>query len=102
MKILGTQGWEKLGRGEGFFFLQAEGELTLDDTMVIYMLPSNLNLNNESMKGYNNKILVSNTNMKIGSNRDINNDHKKLSITSLDELKKTVIPAAQHNLKRLA
>ena len=40
----------------------------------IYMLPSNLNLNNGQTKGYNNEILVSNTDMKIGSNRDINKD----------------------------
>ena len=33
----------------------------------IYMLPSNLNLNNGQTKGYNNEILVSNTDMKIGS-----------------------------------
>ena len=45
----------------------------------IYMLPSNVNLNIGKAKGYNNKILVSNTDMKIGSNRDINNDHKKLT-----------------------
>ena len=42
----------------------------------IYMLPSNLNLSIGKTKGYNNKILVSNTDMKIGSNRDINRDHK--------------------------
>ena len=45
----------------------------------IYMLPSNLNLSIGKTKGYNNKILVSNTDMKIGSNRDINRDHKKLT-----------------------
>ena len=44
-----------------------------------YMLPSNLNLNIGQTKGYNNKILVSNTDMKKGSNRDINRDHKKLT-----------------------
>ena len=42
----------------------------------IYMLASNLNLSIGKTKGYNNKILVSNTDMKIGSNRDINRDHK--------------------------
>ena len=42
----------------------------------IYMLPSNLNLSIGKKEGYNNKILVSNTDMKIGSNRDINRDHK--------------------------
>ena len=38
----------------------------------IYMLPNNLNLNIGKTKGHNNKILVSNTDMKIGSNRDMN------------------------------
>ena len=33
----------------------------------IYMPPSNLNLNIGKTKGYNNKILVSNTDVKIGS-----------------------------------
>ena len=37
----------------------------------IYMLPSDLNLSMGKTKGYNNKILVSNTDIKIGSNRDI-------------------------------
>ena len=45
----------------------------------IYMLPSDLNLNIGKTKEYNNKILVSNTGMKIGSNRDINKDHKNLT-----------------------
>ena len=70
----------------------------------IYMLPSNLNLNIGRTKGYNNKIFVSNTDMKIGSNRDINRDHKKL--TSPDVPKKIVIPVVQndqpHNLKMLS
>ena len=60
------------------------------------MLPSDLNLNIEKTKGYNNKILVSNTSMKNGSNKDINKDHKKLPITPLDE-PKTVVPAVRHN-----
>ena len=45
----------------------------------VYMLPSNSNLNIGKQKEYNNKILVSNAKMKIGSNRDINRDRKKLS-----------------------
>ena len=45
----------------------------------IYMLPSDLNLNIGKTKGYNNKTLVNNTDMKVGSNRDINRDHKKLT-----------------------
>ena len=65
--------------------------------IVICMLPSNLNLNIGKTKGYNNKILVSNTDMKIGSNRDINKDHKKLP----PDVPKIVIPVAQHDLKML-
>ena len=61
------------------------------------MLPSDLNLNIEKTKGYNNKILVSNKDMKIGSNRDINKDHKKLP----PDEPKTVIPTARHDLKML-
>ena len=56
----------------------------------IYMLPSNLNLNIGKKKGYNNKILVSNTGMKIGSNKDINS-HKKLPPD-------VSTPVAQHDL----
>ena len=53
----------------------------------IYVLSSNLNLNIGKKEGYNNKILVSNTDMKISSNRDINRDRKKLTPS------KTVISA---------
>ena len=60
----------------------------------IYMLPSNLNLNIGQPKGYNNKILVNNTDMKIGSDRDINRDHKKLTPPDVPN---TVIPAARHD-----
>ena len=59
----------------------------------IYILPSDLNLNIGKTKGYNNKILVSNTDMKICSNRDINKDHKKLPPPE----PKIVIPAARHD-----
>ena len=61
------------------------------------MLPSNLNLSIGKTKGYNNKILVGNTDMKIGSNRDINKDHKKLPPDS----SKIVIPAIRRDLKML-
>ena len=64
----------------------------------IYMLPSTLNLSIGKKKGYNNNILVSNTDMKIGSNRDINQYHKKLLP---EEPKKIAIPAARHDLKML-
>ena len=60
----------------------------------IYMLPSNLNFNIGKTKGCNSEILVSNTDMKIGSNSNINRDHKKL--TSPD-VPNTVIPAARHD-----
>ena len=62
----------------------------------IYMLPSNLNLNIGKTKEYNNKILVSNTGMKIGPNRDINKDRKKLPVTPRD-FSKAVIPEVQHD-----
>ena len=60
----------------------------------IYILPSDLNLNIGKTKGYNNKILVSNTGMKIGSNKDIYRDHKKLTPPDVPN---TVIPVAQHD-----
>ena len=60
----------------------------------IYMLPSNLNLSIGKTKGYNNKILVGNTDMKIGSNSDINRDHEKLTPSDVPN---TVIPAARHD-----
>ena len=44
------------------------------------MFPSNLNLALGKKDGYNNKILVSNTGMKIGSNKDMNKDHKKFPL----------------------
>ena len=69
----------------------------------IYMLPSDLNFSIRKTKGYNNKIFVSNTDIKIGSNKDINKDHKKLPVTRPDaDMPKIVIPAARHdNLKCL-
>ena len=57
----------------------------------IYMLASNLNLSIGKTKGYNNKILVSNTDMKIGSNKD----HKKLPPP--DDMPKIVIPAVRYD-----
>ena len=65
--------------------------------MGTYMLPSNLNLNIGKKKGYKNKISVSNTDMKIGSNRDINKDHKKLP----PDKPKAMTPMVQHDLKML-
>ena len=53
----------------------------------IYMLPSNLNLKIGKRKGYKNNILVSNTDIKIGSNRDINKDRKKLHVIPPDASK---------------
>ena len=52
----------------------------------ICILSSDLNLSMGKTKGYNNKILVSNTGMKIGSNkREINKDQEKLPITPSDD-----------------
>ena len=62
----------------------------------IYMLPSNLNLSTGKTKGYSNKIVVSNRDMKIGSHRDINKDRKKIPITPQDNMPKIEIPAVQH------
>ena len=50
-----------------------------DENLTTYMLPSNLNISIGKTKGCKNKILVSNTDMKIGSNRDIKRNHKKLT-----------------------
>ena len=44
----------------------------------IYMLPSNLNLSITKKEGYDNKILVSNIGMKVGSNIDIKKDCENL------------------------
>ena len=69
----------------------------------IYMLPKNLNLSIEKTKGHDNKNLVINTDMKIGSNRNINKDRKKMPVIPQDDTPKIVIPAVQrnppHNLK---
>ena len=42
------------------------------------MLPSNLNLSITKKEGYDNKILVSNIGMKVGSNIDIKKDCENL------------------------
>ena len=60
----------------------------------IYMILSNLNLTSGKTKGYKKKILLSKTNMKIGSNRDINRDHKDLNPPDVPN---TVIPVTQHD-----
>ena len=83
-----------IGRYQGVF----EHTLSKVDFSVgigIYMLRSNLNLSIGKTKGYNNNILVSNTGMKIGSNRDINKDHK--NVNPQDAPKNIVIPAVQHD-----
>ena len=46
-----------------------------------YILPSNLNLNIGKAKEYNDQILVTYTDIKIGSNRDIKKDRKKMPVT---------------------
>ena len=62
----------------------------------IYMLSSNLKLSIVMRKRYNNKILVSNTGMKVGLNNDLSNNHKKLLVIPLDVFK-AVIPAIRHD-----
>ena len=63
----------------------------------INMIPVNLNLNIENKNRYKNKILVSNIDMKIGSSKDINKEHKKLPLVE----PKAVIPTVRHDLKML-
>ena len=63
----------------------------------INMIPINLNLNIENKNRYKNKILVSNIDMKIGSSKDINKEHKKLPPVE----PKAVIPTVRHDLKML-
>ena len=48
----------------------------------IYVLPNNLNLAIGKKEGYNHKILVSNTGMKIGSYKDINRDDKNFHVSN--------------------
>ena len=63
---------------------------------VICLVPFNLYLSMGKTKGFNNKILVSNTDMKIGSNKDINKDHKKLTPPD-DDVPKIVIPTVRRD-----
>ena len=78
----------------------ALSKVDFSEGMSIYIFPSNLNLSIGKTKGYNNKILVSNKDRKIGSKANINRGHKKL--TQQDVPKKIVIPVVQrdppHNL----
>ena len=99
------KGIEKISRSVRYHGV-LEHALSKEDFSVgtgTYMRPSDLNLSTRKTKGYNNKILVSNTDMKIGSNKDINKDHKKLPVNPPDnDMLKIVIPAAQYdNLKML-
>ena len=62
------------------------------------MLPSDLNISVGKTKGYSNKILVRNTDMKIGSHKDINKDHKRLPVIPPDDdMPKIVIAAVRHD-----
>ena len=64
----------------------------------IYMLLSNSVLNIGKKEGYNDKVLVKNSDMKIGSNRDKNRDGEKLTPP---DVPKTVISADQHEHKKM-
>ena len=69
---------------------------------VIYVLPSDLKLSMGNTKGYNNKILVSNRDMKIDSNKDINKGHKKLPVTPPnDDMPKITIPVVPHDTTKM-
>ena len=85
----------------------------------MYMFPSDLNLNIGKTKGYNNEILMSSTSTKIGSNREINKYHKKLTppepgkaesvaydapkmMKSMDKSVKNCLAAQHDNPKMLA
>ena len=48
------------------------------------MLPSNLNLAIGKKEGYNKEILVSNTDMKTGSNKDIKRGYERLPAVKPD------------------
>ena len=69
------------------------------------MLQSYLSLSIGKTIRYNNKILVTNTDMKIGSNRDINKDRKELTLpevpntASLATWHDPVETTIAHNLK---
>ena len=63
----------------------------------IYMLPSNLNLIIRKEKGYNNKILVSNTGMKIGSNKAVSSRDHKIFFVAKPDVYKLVIPVARYD-----
>lgn len=45
----------------------------------IYILPSSLNMSIGKATGYNNKILISSTDLKIGSNKKINKSKQNLN-----------------------
>ena len=68
----------------------------------IYMLPSDLDLSMGKTTGYNNKSLVSNTDIKICSKKNTNKDHKKFPVTPQDDdIPKIVIPAARHDNRKM-
>ena len=59
----------------------------------IYMLPSNLNLKIGLTKGYNNELLISSTEMKIGPNKEVNKEKLPEPVKAKDNApmkKKTV------------
>ena len=74
----------------------ALSEVDFSVSIGIYMLPSNLKLSIGKTKGYNKEILVSNTGMKIVSNRNINKDCKKLFVVK-PNVPKAVISVARHD-----
>ena len=68
----------------------------------IYMLPSNLILDIGKKEGFKSKILVSNTGMKIGSNKDINRDHKRCHAAKPDVARLDLVEGKMpYNLRML-
>ena len=53
----------------------------------IYMLPSNMNLQIEKVKDYNNKILISSPSFKIGTNLKINLDGEQVKLKDKPDVK---------------
>ena len=72
----------------------------------IYMLPSNMNLNINKTRGYNNKILISKSSYKLGVNNRVNAAADGKSRTSSSPLRQLEPHekrhALEHNDEKLA
>ena len=68
----------------------------------IYMLSSNLNFNIRKTARYNNKILLNNIDIKIGSNRNINKAEVTIKSLPNESIKDTETILPLGNQKKLA